>query len=86
MNMDDEHPVLVDLKKRIGGSMADNISDDAISAEFLYMDPASRAEALYKTEQWVATDDLTDLRKKAQLMTLARNMRNIDYNMRKAGR
>jgi hypothetical protein len=83
---DDQHPVIVDLKKRIGGSMADGVSDDMIAAEFLYMDPATRAETLLKTEAWAAHDDGTDLRKRAQLLTLSRNMRNIDYAMRKSGR
>ena len=83
---DDQHDVIVDLKKRIGGSMADQVTDDMIAGEFLYMDPAARAETLLKTEQWVASDDGSDLHKRAQLLTLSRNMRKIDYAMRKAGR
>jgi hypothetical protein len=85
MQMDDEHPVIVDLKKRIGGSMADHVTDDTIAAEMFHLDPAARAEVLLKTEAWCA-DDGTDLHKKAQLLTLTRSMRNIDYAMRKAGR
>jgi hypothetical protein len=83
---DDQHPVIIDLKKRIAGTMADSVTDDMIAGEFLYMDPATRAETLLKTEQWAATDDGTDLRKRAQLLTLSRNMRNIDLAMRKSGR
>jgi hypothetical protein len=86
MNFDDEHPVLVDLKKRIGGTMADQVTDDALASEMLRMDPTSRADVLLRSEQWLATDDATDLRKRAQLMTFTRNLRNLDYSMRKAGR
>lgn len=87
MNFDDEHEILVDLKKRIGGSMADQVTDDQISAEMLRMDPTTRAEVLLKSEQWLATEDTaTGLRKRAQLMTFTRNLRDLDYAMRKAGR
>lgn len=87
MNFDDEHEILVDLKKRIGGSMADQVTDDQISAEMLRMDPTARAEVLLKSEQWLATEDTaTGLRKRAQLMNFTRTLRNLDYAMRKSGR
>ena len=51
--------------------MADQVTDDQISAEMLRMDPTARAEVLLKSEQWLATEDTaTGLRKRAQLMTL----------------
>jgi hypothetical protein len=87
VNFDDEHQVLVDLKKRIGGSMADQIGDGDLAAEMLRLDPATRAEVLFKSEQWLATEDTaTGLRKRAQLMNFTRSLRNLDYTMRKAGR
>jgi len=90
MELDDEHPLIVEQKKLSGGTMADRISDSEISAQFLYMDPASRAASLLKIDQEfgkdITADNEADLRKRAQLMSLARDMRKIDYMMRKAGR
>jgi hypothetical protein len=87
VNFDDEHHVLVDLKKRIGGSMADQIGDGDLAAEMLRLDPATRAEVLLKSEQWLAEPTAgTSLRKQAQLMNFTRDLRNLDYTMRKAGR
>ena len=86
MNFDDEHPVIVDLKKRAGGSMADLVTNDQLAAELLHLDPNTRAEVLLKAEQWLAEDGETDLRKRAQLLTLSRAMQKIDYSMRKVGR
>jgi hypothetical protein len=86
--MDDktQHPVIEDLKRRTGGSMADAVTDEEISATMLTLAPAARAEVLLKMEEHVATDDDTNLRKKAQLLNVTRTMRNLDYAMRKAGR
>jgi hypothetical protein len=86
--MDDktQHPIIEDIKRRSGGSLADDVTDDQIAAQMLYMAPHDRAEALLKMEEHVATDDNTDLRKKAQLLNLTRNIRRIDLDMRKAGR
>jgi hypothetical protein len=87
MNFDEEHPVLVDLKKRIGGSMAESVSDDEIASEMLRLDPATRAEILLKSEAWLAEPDTAiGMRKRAQLMTFTRALRHIDFDMRKAGR
>ena len=86
MNFDDEHAVIVDLKKRAGGSMADLVSDDQIAAELVYLSPDQRAEVLLKTEAWLGDESGADLRKRAQLLTLARQMRDLDLTMRKVGR
>ena len=86
--MDDktQHPIIEDIKRRTGGSMADAVTDDEIAAAVLQFDPAARAEVLLKMEEHVAADDNTNLRKKAQLLTLTRNIRDLDLIMRKAGR
>lgn len=81
-----DHPVLADLKRRVGGSLADNISDEALANEFVYLDPSTRAEALMRADAWLAADDGTNLRKKAQFLNFTRQWRDTDRAMRKVGR
>ena len=84
--MDDEHPAIVDLKKRFGGTMADQITDDQLIVEFFHKDQRARAEELLTSDKWLADDDTTDMRKRAHLLSFRRKLREADYARRKVGR
>jgi hypothetical protein len=84
---DNEHPEITKVKELMGGSMPETISTETIPALFLHRDPLSRAEELAKAKAYLAEDSgQNDLRKKASMLTLYRQMFDIDKAMRKAGR
>jgi len=87
--MDDDHPIIAETKRQFGGTMADEISDRQLAEQFIFMDPSARAEALIRLGKCL-DEDVTgtagELRQRVQLMSLQREMQEIDYQMRKVGR
>ena len=79
----EDHPLISHL---LAASGVDALPEESIAAELLFLDPATRSQVLHKTKGWIMEDDGVSLRRKAQLMNLDRQMRQIDRDMRKAGR
>ena len=82
---DNDHKIISEIKARVGGTMADQVTDEMITSEMLYLAPSDRADVLMRVDAWLGDED-ADLRKRAQLVNIRRNMREIDFEMRKAGR
>jgi hypothetical protein len=83
---DDDHEALAQFKRKVGGTAADQITDDMILGEWLIMSPAQRATELETLNQWFEHDSNSCDRKKARLLEFDRTVRQIDRELRKARR
>jgi hypothetical protein len=83
--MDDDPECIAALKRKIGGTLAHEVTDDMLIGEWLIMSPAQRATELETISQWVSHSGSPD-RKTARLLDFDRKVRTIDRELRKCGR
>ena len=86
-----DHPVIAELKKRVGGTFADKVTDDHIVSEFIFMPPLERAKILADIDKAVGSDDVNEVTpgwatRERQAISVRNRMRELDFSMRKANR
>ena len=85
MSNHSDHDFIAELKEYIHDD-SDDLAFETARVNFAAYDQMSRTQLLRETEKLVGAEDDAGLRQKAQLMSLHRELRHLDSQMRAAGR
>ena len=76
---------ITQIKKHLGGTMAEGVTDEQICGRLINLDPDSRANFLVEFDKG-ADEAGSNLRQHARFLQMRRTLRGIDYSLRKAGK
>ena len=84
MSDDSQHPRINQITEF--ATRPDDATVEGIEASFAAFADPFRVEMLHKMENWIAEDDGTSMKKKAQLWNLQRRCNALHQRLRKVGR